>query len=58
MLREAVDDGDGYYLLGYQPDASTFSKKSAAPNFHDINVRVKRPGLWVRSRTGFFGAPD
>jgi hypothetical protein len=26
--------------------------------FHTIKVRVKRPGLTVRSRTGFFGTPD
>jgi hypothetical protein len=52
-----VDDGDGYYLLGYQPDLFTFeeSQKSA---FHSIEVRVKRPGLTVRSRTGFYGRPD
>jgi VWFA-related protein len=56
-LRQVVDDGDGYYLLGYQPDLFTFdaSRKSA---FHSIKVRVKRPGLTVRSRTGFFGNPD
>jgi hypothetical protein len=28
------------------------------PKFHSISVRVKRPGLHVRSRTGFFGTPD
>jgi len=56
-LRQVVDDGDGYYLLGYQPDLFTFeeTRKSA---FHSIKVRVKRPGLTVRSRTGFFGKPD
>jgi hypothetical protein len=55
-LKQAVDDGDGYYLLGYQPDASTFEGRRA--KFHNISVRVKRPGLHVRSRTGFFGTPD
>jgi VWFA-related protein len=57
-LRQAVDDGDGYYLLGYRPDAATFSEKTAAAKFHSINVRVKRAGLHVRARTGFFGSPD
>ncbi len=43
--------------MGYQPDLFTFeeTRKSA---FHSIKVRVKRPGLTVRSRTGFFGKPD
>jgi VWFA-related protein len=56
-LRKAVDDGDGYYLLGYQPDLFTFeqSRKSA---FHSIKVRVKNPDLTVRSRTGFYGKAD
>jgi VWFA-related protein len=57
-LREAVDDGDGYYLLGYQPDSSTFDEKARAPKFHSLSVRMKKPGLRVRSRTGFFGTAD
>jgi VWFA-related protein len=55
-LKQVVDDGDGYYLLGYQPAASTF--EGGRSKFHTIRVRVKRPGLHVRSRTGFFGTPD
>ena len=57
-LQEVVNDGDGYYLLGYQPGASTFDDKTHAATFHNIRVRLKKPGLRVRSRTGFFGAPD
>jgi VWFA-related protein len=57
-LREVVNDGDGYYLLGYQPDAATFDAKTRQPKYHSIGVRVKRPGLRVRSRSGFFGTPD
>jgi VWFA-related protein len=56
LVRQTVDDGDGYYLLAYQPDSATFAE--AAARFHSITVRVKRPGLKVRSRTGFFGTPD
>ena len=55
-LREAVDDGNGYYLLGYHPDASTFESDNA--KFHKISVHITRPGLTVRSRSGFFGSPD
>src|SRR5262249_45915631 len=57
-LRQVVEDGEGYYLIGYQPDASTFDQRTNEAKFHNINVRVKRPGLHVRSRTGFFGRPD
>lgn len=57
-LRQVVSDGDGYYLLGYRPDSSTFDQRTGTPKFHAIKVRVKRPDLRVRSRTGFFGTPD
>src|SRR5262245_36667383 len=57
-LRQVIEDGDSYYLIGYQPDASTFDLRTGVAKFHSISVRVKRPGLHVRSRTGFFGTPD
>ena len=56
-LRQVVDDGDGYYLLGYRPDLSTFEINQQKA-FHTLKVSVKRPGLRVRSRSGFFGNPD
>lgn len=52
----ALEDQQGYYLLGYVPDRSTFS--NARPRFHRLRVRVRTPGLRVRSRKGFFGRPD
>jgi VWFA-related protein len=54
-LRQAIDDGNGYYLLAYQPATTTFGPEA---RFHSITVRLKRPDLRVRSRTGFFGTPD
>ncbi len=56
-LAQVIDDGDGYYLIGYEPDQSTFDEKNGL-KFHAISVRVKRSGLRVRSRTGFYGTPD
>ena len=46
------------YLLGEmtEPERSTFG--GGRPRFHSIEVRVKRPGLKVRSRKGFFGVSD
>ena len=57
-LRRAVDDQRGYYLLAYEPDEATFASKGGKRDFHNLTVRVKRPGLVVRSRTGFYGYPD
>ncbi|MBA3439130.1 MAG: VWA domain-containing protein [Pyrinomonadaceae bacterium] len=56
-MRRVLDDQRGYYLIGYRPEKSTFDEASGRRRFHKINVRVKRPGLRVRSRTGFYGVP-
>ena len=57
-LRKVMDDGQSYYLIGYHPDAATFDQKTGRAKFHRVQVRVKRPGLHVRSRSGFFGTTD
>jgi VWFA-related protein len=54
-LKRLLDDQKGYYLIGYRPDKSTFKNGS---RFHDIRIKVKRPGLTVRSRRGFFGEEE
>lgn len=53
-LTSVVDDLGGYYLIGYQPAQGTF----AGSGFHDIKIKVKRPGLKVRTRKGFFAVTD
>jgi VWFA-related protein len=55
-LARVLDDQQGYYLLGYVPDASTFT--GSTPRFHRLAVRLKRAGLRVRSRSGFLSIPD
>lgn len=55
-LKQAVDDQSSYYLLGYQPDDETFDPKKA--KFNKLEVKVTRPGLKVRYRSGFFGISD
>jgi VWFA-related protein len=54
-VRRVLDE-QGYYLLGYVPDRATF--ETPRPRFHRLTVRVKRPGLRVRSRRGFLGVAD
>lgn len=53
-MRRALNLEKGYYLIGYQPDADTFKSK----RFNKIEIKVKRPELSVRSRSGFFGVTD
>jgi hypothetical protein len=56
-LRKAAEDSDGYYLIGYHPDASTFENSNGQPKFHKVDIKLKGTGLHVRSREGFFGEP-
>ncbi len=53
-IRRVLDQ-KGYYLIGYRPDESTFDPVKGHRTFHKIEVRVKRPGLFVRTRSGFYG---
>jgi VWFA-related protein len=58
QLRSVIRDSEGYYLIGYHPDASTFDQKNGQPKFHRVTVRVTRAGLQARSRKSFFGTSD
>jgi VWFA-related protein len=57
-IRRMLEDQDGYYLLGYHPHAATFAQKADQVRFHSLQVRLKRPGLKVRSRRSFLGVSD
>ena len=56
-LRTGFDrlesDLRNYYLLGYTPTNATYDGK-----FRTIEVRVKRPGLTVAARKGYFAVRD
>jgi len=57
-IRKVLDAAKDYYLIGYRPDESTFDPEKGRRRFHHVTVNVKRPGLVVRTRTGFFGIPS
>lgn len=56
-IHRVLEDQRGYYLLGYRPDESTFDQ-AGRRRYHRIVVKVRRTGLRVRSRTGFYGVTD
>jgi VWFA-related protein len=49
-LQRIVDDLSSYYLMGYYSPAEPDGK------FHRITVKVKRPGVDVRARSGYLAA--
>jgi VWFA-related protein len=51
-ISRALDEQEGYYLLGYQPDADAFSPGER--RFNKLEIKVKRPGAKVSYRSGFF----
>jgi VWFA-related protein len=57
-LAKVLEDQQGYYLIGFKPPSDTFEAKHADRNYHHVTVKVKRPGLRARSRSGFFGETD
>jgi VWFA-related protein len=53
-LTQMMRDASAYYLLGYSSSAAPTDGK-----FHQIRVRVKRPGIEVRARRGYWALrPD
>jgi VWFA-related protein len=53
QLDRILEDQSGYYLLGYRPADETFNK-----TFHKIKARVKRSGMSLRTRYGFYGVSE
>jgi VWFA-related protein len=58
QVSRVFEDQKGYYLIGYVPEAAAFATKDGALAYHRIQVKVRRKGLTVRSRKGFFGVAD
>ena len=48
-LQQVVQDSSAYYLIGYNSSQAPDDGK-----FHEITVRVKRPGVEVRARKGYW----
>ncbi|HYH85370.1 MAG TPA: VWA domain-containing protein [Pyrinomonadaceae bacterium] len=57
-VREVLEDQKGFYLIGYRPDAETFGREGGNLRFHRLEVKVRRAGLSVRTRNGFYGVPE
>jgi VWFA-related protein len=56
-IRRVMKDQASYYLIGFVPEASTF-KGGKERGFHNLTVKVTRPDVRIRTRSGFFGITD
>lgn len=56
-VRQTVDDAEGYYLIGYHPDSDAFLSQGKEDQFHTIYIRIRTPGLHVRTHHGFLNSP-
>lgn len=52
-IRKAVDDARVSYLLGYYPTNDKWDGK-----FRGITVKVSRPGVRLRYRSGYYAEPE
>ncbi len=48
-MKQIMRDASGYYLLGYTSASAPTDGK-----FHTIDVKVKRPGVEIRARKGYW----
>jgi VWFA-related protein len=51
-IERALYEQTGYYLLGYVPDSETFD--ASKRKYNKFEIKVKRPGVKVSYRSGFF----
>jgi len=55
-IERIMNDQNSYYVLGYQPSSESFDAKKL--RFNKLEVKVLRPDLHVRYRSGFFSVRD
>jgi VWFA-related protein len=53
--QRMLENESGYYLIGYRPEDTTVDPATGRRRLHETKVKVKRPGLRVRLRAGFYG---
>ena len=58
-MKRIIADQEGYYLIGYRPDDTTFDRVNGRTKFHHISLKIRRAGKYnIRMRNGFYGVSD
>jgi VWFA-related protein len=54
-VERVLEDQRGFYLIGFRPGEETFDPVKGRRRFNHVEVKVRRAGLRVRTRGGFYG---
>ncbi|MFL6256824.1 MAG: VWA domain-containing protein [Pyrinomonadaceae bacterium] len=54
-MERILDDQKGFYLIGFRPSEDVFEPLQGKTRFNKFEVKLKRSGLSVRTRAGFYG---
>ncbi|HEX8292284.1 MAG TPA: VWA domain-containing protein, partial [Pyrinomonadaceae bacterium] len=54
-MERVLEDQRGYYLVGFRPSGDVFEPLKGKTRFNKFEVKLKRPGLSIRTRAGFLG---
>jgi VWFA-related protein len=52
QLNRCVAEAKAYYTLGFDP-----SKADHTDEYHELEVKITKPGMKVRTNTGYYGEP-
>ncbi|HEX8147802.1 MAG TPA: VWA domain-containing protein [Pyrinomonadaceae bacterium] len=54
-MERILDDQTGFYLIGFRPSEDLFEPLKGKTRFNKFEVKLRRSGLSVRTRAGFYG---
>jgi len=56
--QRMLQEQQGYYLIGYKPSDMSIDKETGLRRAHSISVKLKRPGLKLRTRSTHYGVNE
>jgi hypothetical protein len=52
-IQECLQDAGAFYTLSFEP-----APADGPDQYHELKVRVDKPGLTARTRTGYYDQPE
>ncbi|MFQ5744730.1 MAG: hypothetical protein ACE5HV_14255, partial [Acidobacteriota bacterium] len=53
-FRDVLEDSRLRYVIGFLMDPEGAAAADQKPRWHELKIHIRRPGLEVRAREGFF----